>query len=249
MRRRLRTAAAVSALAVATACGRLGVPEPATDQGSYVLDLWKALFVAAAGLGAVVLGLAVFAAVRFRRRAGDDELPHQSHGNPRVEIVYVAVPLLVVMGFFGYILWVEDQTDEADGAGADVSVEVTGYRWGWRFEYPDLGVTVEAGPNEVPEMVLPTGDDVRLALTTDDVIHSYFVPEFLTKRDLIPGIENVLHVRPTREGSYTGYCAEFCGLDHAGMLFSVRVVSPDEFDSWVTAEQARVSEESQEPGG
>jgi cytochrome c oxidase subunit 2 len=115
----------------------------------------------------------------------------------------------------------------------DLSVNVIGYQWGWQFQYPAQHVTVqETNSSDTPTLVLPTNEWVHLKLTTRDVNHAFFVPGFLTKRDLIQGVNNVIELHPDRTGTYVGNCAEFCGIDHARMHFNVRVVTPADFDQW-----------------
>lgn len=214
------------------ACGdELGAPEPATRQGESVVDLWRALLVGAAALGLLVVVLVAIAVVRYRAR-GDDSLPPQRHGSALLEAIYVAVPLVVVAGFFAYTLRIDDIVNEARDE-VDVTVDVTAYRWGWRFEYPDEGVLIESIAGERPEIALPVDSTIRFHLASSDVIHSFFVPPFLTKRDLIPGLETTFDVDLTRTGEFPGHCAEFCGLDHARMNFTLLVVEADEYERWL----------------
>jgi cytochrome c oxidase subunit 2 len=119
----------------------------------------------------------------------------------------------------------------------DLSVEVTGFQWGWRFRYPAQNLTVVGDANRPPTLVLPVGANVRLRLVAADVIHSFFVPTFLVKKDMIPGVDNQLEVRPTNTGHFGGVCAEFCGLDHTRMTFSVDVVTPAEFQAFASRSQ------------
>ena len=116
-----------------------------------------------------------------------------------------------------------------------------GVPWGWRFSFPDEGVTVLSDPSGEgvpgPELWLPQRRDVRVELTSNDVIHAFWVPDFLFKRDAIPGRVNVFDVTPTTTGTYHGVCSEFCGLNHAFMTFTVKVVPADAFDRWL-GEQA-----------
>ncbi|HEY3238269.1 MAG TPA: cytochrome c oxidase subunit II, partial [Acidimicrobiia bacterium] len=129
-----------------------------------------------------------------------------------------------------------DPATAGDGAkaksGRPLAVDVTAFRWQWRFDYPAERVSVVGSPENSPDLVLPTDRPVRLRLRTADVIHSFFVPGFLGKMDVVPGLDNEFDLRPTHPGRYQGFCAEFCGLDHARMTFAVRIVSPDEFTRW-----------------
>ena len=117
-------------------------------------------------------------------------------------------------------------------------IDGVGFQWSWQFVYPDEDVTVTGGPGEPPEMVLPLDEPVELDLVSSDVNHSFWVPDFLSKRDLIQGIDNEITVTATEPGTYTGRCAEFCGLDHWRMYFSVRVVPADEFERWLDEHRA-----------
>ena len=147
-------------------------------------------------------------------------------------------PLVVVGLLFAATQAVQaDVTDVDDDA--PVVVEVVGFQWQWRFTYPEEGIsfvgTPESGP---PELVLPVGETTRFELVAEDVAHSFWVPDLLEKRDLIPGLENELDLTPTRAGTFVGRCAEFCGLQHWSMGFSVRVVERAEFDAWLSEMRA-----------
>jgi cytochrome c oxidase subunit 2 len=121
----------------------------------------------------------------------------------------------------------------------DVVVDVIGFQWQWQFKYPDHDIVVQGTPDGPPTMVVPVGSTVRLRLHANDVIHSFWVPEFLEKRDLIPEIDNQIDVDVTKEGTWQGRCAEYCGLDHWRMYFGVKAVPRDEFDEWVRENEGR----------
>ena len=236
----------LAVLAVAcmlTACStRAGVPVPATEQAEQVLSLWRVLFWAAVGVGALVLVLIAWCVVRYRRRDEDgDALPPQSPGNVPLEIAYTLAPLILAAALFA-LAWRVDARISRLSARPDVRVDVTGFQWQWRFDYPAEGVTVIGAEDRPPELVLPVGRTVRLHLVAADVIHSFYVPEFLTKRDLVPGRPVDLDLRTSRTGRFGANCAEFCGLRHSFMGFDVRVVSDQEFRDWAGTrrdEQAR----------
>jgi cytochrome c oxidase subunit 2 len=233
-----RMAGAVTVALVVGACGlpNFGAPDAVSEQGRRTLSLWRGTFVAALVVGAIVMGLILFTIVRYRRR--DDRIPHQGAHNVPLEVVYTSIPVAIVAVLFAVNVVVQGRvTDLADRP--DVTVEVVGFQWQWQFRYPDEGVTVTGGPESpAPELVLPAGRTTRLQLSSDDVIHSFWVPDFLTKRDLVPGLDNEIDVTPERPGRYVGRCAEYCGLDHWRMRFAVRVVSPGEFDRWLDQQRA-----------
>jgi len=240
-----RTAAIglVAALVLGGCSGRFGVPEPASEQGSEVLDLWRILFLVAAALGALVLGLLAWVILRYRRPKGATGLPAQRRENLPLEILYTAVPLVVVAVVFGLTLRAQGPVTRLSRTPA-LRVEVTGFQWGWRFRYPVQRVTVVGDSNTPPTLVLPVGQTTRLRVVSPDVVHSFYVPAFLVKRDAIPGIDNDLDVRPTRVGRFGGSCGEFCGLDHGRMTFDVEVVELREFERWAARQQ-----DEEQPGG
>ena len=202
----------------------------ASDQGGAIFGLWQGEVVAALVVGGLVWGLVVFAVLRYRRRG--DDVPTQRQYVVPLEVTYTVVPILVVAAIFGFTYRTQrDVNDLAEDP--DLVVDVRGFQWQWQFHYQDEDVTVTGLPDEPPVMVLPVGATVRLVLTSEDVIHSFYVPDFLYKRDAIPGVRNEIDVRVTDPGRYDGACAEFCGLDHARMTFVVEAVPRAEFDAWV----------------
>ena len=235
-------AAAVAATAAA-GCDLpgFGAPDPKSTQGESIFSLWQGFFLAALGVGALVWGLLIFVVLRYRRRS--DEIPDQKQYNIPVEVVYTAVPVLAVAVLFGFSVATEvDVTDlEPDPAA---HIDVIGFQWSWQFAYTDEGVTITGEPGEPPEMVIPVDRPVQLRLVSADVAHSFWVPDFLSKRDLIPGVDNEISVTPTETGSYVGRCAEFCGLDHWRMSYTVRVVPQDEYEAWLDEQQARAGQET-----
>ena len=224
---------------VASGCaGRGGAPEPASSQGKDVLDLWRILLGAGVALGIFVTLLVLWSVVRYRRPrdAGPADLPKQTGANIPIEVFYTVVPLIIVAVLFGLTMRTQDRVTRLSDA-PDLAVEVTGFQWGWRFRYPAQGVTVVGDANNPPTLVVPVGANVRLRLVAADVIHSFFVPAFLVKKDLIPGVDNDIEIRPTETGRFPGYCAEFCGLDHWRMTFDVEVVTPEAFEAFVEDQQ------------
>jgi cytochrome c oxidase subunit 2 len=117
-----------------------------------------------------------------------------------------------------------------------VRVRVEGFQWGWRFTFRDSGVQVVATPTAPPQLVLPVGESIDFQLVSDDVIHAFFIPRFLVKRDTVPGVDNHLQLTIDAAGTYAGQCAEFCGLLHDQMLFSIRAVPAAEFQAWLAAQ-------------
>ena len=227
-------AGSLVATSVLTSCGlpRFGAPDPASDEGSRIGHLWSGFFLAAVAVAALVWILLGIVVIRYRRRPGDDDIPNQRPYNIPMEIAYTAVPVLIVAVLFFFSVRTQEEVTKVSARPA-VRVEVIGFQWGWRFRYVGQGFTVDAEPGGQPELVLPVGAPSNLRLVAKDVDHSFWVPDFLSKRDLIPGVRNEITVTPNRAGTYVGRCAEFCGLDHWKMWFSVKVVPMSEFKAWL----------------
>ena len=232
--RALRSGMAASSALVLAGCSlpRFGAPDAASDEGRSVQHLWSGFFVTAVVVTLVVWVPLVYSLVRYRRRTGDDTLPSQRAYHIPLEITYTAIPVLIVAVLFFFSVRTERKVTAVSARPA-ARVEVIGFQWGWRFRYVDEGFTVDADPGKAPELVLPIGKPSNLRLVSSDVAHSFWVPRFLSKRDLIPGVDNEITVTPDRAGSYVGRCAEFCGLDHWRMSFSVRVVPMAEYRAWL----------------
>ncbi len=245
--RRLATWAVVTVVAMLALSGcELGefkdgyLPKGVTENSERVRTLWIGAWIALLAVGALVWGLIGWCVVAYRRRRDDNELPVQLRYNVPLEILYTIVPIFMIAVFFFYTA--RDQTalldTEQDPA---VTVNVVGKQWAWDFNYLEADVheigtqailTGEPGAEEtIPTMYLPVGERVEFVLTARDVIHSFWVPQFLQKLDVIPGRVNKFQVVPTEEGTFKGKCAELCGAYHANMLFNVKVVPRAEFDA------------------
>jgi len=221
----------------ATACQgvpHFGAPDPVTKDGHRILSLWQGSVLTALGVGAIVWSLIAWSVIRYRRRSGPSEgLPGQRSDNVPLEIFYTLTPITIVAILFGFTVFTQQKVT-AKVAKPDVVVEAVGYQWQWQFRYPDEGVVVTGTAQEPrPTMVLPVGATVRIRLRTTDVIHSFWVPRFLKKLDVIPGVENEMDVVVQDPGVFPGRCAEYCGLDHARMDFRVEAVPMADYRAWL----------------
>jgi cytochrome c oxidase subunit II len=191
----------------------------------------------------VVAGLLVWSMIRYRRRG--DELPRQVHGNNRLELTWTLIPLLLVIVLF--VITIQGQNRSLEKATRPaLEVDVLAFQWSWRFDYQGQGVQVVGSPGNVPELVVPVGQPVRIRLRSADVVHSFYVPRTLFKRQAIPGRTTEFDLTFEKVGTFQGHCVQFCGLAHADMLFRVKVVSPGEFQSWLA--QASRSGSPSQPG-
>jgi cytochrome c oxidase subunit 2 len=238
-------AAAVGILAVtltASGCTAneaffMDLPDPATKEGAITQNLWQGAWIAAWGVGIVTWGLMLWAAIAYRRRHKND-VPGQTKYNIPIEILYTVVPLIMVLGLFWFTA--RDQSEILTLSNdQQQTVNVVAYRWNWGFNYLDENVYSVGSPNDPATLVLPVNEKVKFELTSPDVIHSFWVPAFLFKMDVIPGKTNMFELTPDKVGVYPGRCAELCGVDHSRMLFTVKVVERAEFDKYIADLKAK----------
>ncbi len=219
------------------------MPEPATEEAPIILNLWNGSWIAAWAVGALTWGLMIWAIVAYRRKHRD-EVPEQTKYNVPLELLYTIVPLIMILGLFWFTARDQSEILTLDN-DQDQTVSVVGFRWSWGFNYLDqdaydLGLPVgEGSTNEPATLVLPVGEKIRFELNSPDVIHSFWVPAFLFKMDVIPGKTNAFELTPDKIGTFAGRCAELCGVDHARMLFQVKVVERAEFDEYIADLKAR----------
>ena len=226
---------AVSAILIVVAIAVIGIlsldrvrllPLQASLQAQFIDDLFKFHFYAIIILFALIVGLMLYSILVFRRKSGDTSDGIYVEGSTSLEVTWTLIPLIAVI-FIAFI--------GADVLGAverpeprPLEVTVVGSQWSWRFEYLDYGIIS-------PELVLPVDQQALLLLSSTDVIHSFWVPEFRVKQDALPGGEEMvrqLRITPTQTGNFKVLCAELCGLLHADMRADVRVVTQEEFDAW-----------------
>ncbi|HEX2194353.1 MAG TPA: cytochrome c oxidase subunit II [Candidatus Limnocylindria bacterium] len=234
----------IAMMALLVGCGMIP-PEPETETAESVFTLYNIVFAMGVAVFVGVEAFILYAVVRYRRR--DDRLPDQLHGNTVVEIIWTAIPTVIVLILFVAAAVTLGRVEErVDDPG--LTIEVTGFQWQWQFHYLDddgddrNDHTVVGNPASPPTMVVPVGEPVRVELTSSDVVHSFFVPHFLIKRDMFPpgteGADNQLEFTITEPGTYSGQCAEFCGDLHARMTFSVEAMERAAFDEWLAAAKA-----------
>ncbi|MEZ5115497.1 MAG: cytochrome c oxidase subunit II [Candidatus Nanopelagicales bacterium] len=236
-------AAAALVLLTATGCTAneaffFDLPDPASEQAPITQNLWNGAWIAAWAVGVLTWGLMLFAFFVYRRRKNSPELPEQTRYNIPIEVLYTVVPLILIIGLFYFTA--RDQAElTAVRNDEDLTVNVVGWRWSWGFNYLDEDVYEAGTPGVPPTLVLPVDEKVRFELTSPDVIHSFWVPAWLFKMDVIPGRTNVFEVTPNKIGTFAGKCAELCGVDHSRMLFNVKVVERAEYDAFIAELKAK----------
>jgi len=196
----------------------------------------------------LVWGLIFWSMIRYRRR--DDRIPRQFHQNIPIEIIYTVIPVLLVGVIFYATVISENKVDAVASKPSEI-INVTAYRWGWRFAYENSSgasqnvlIQTRAEPkllaqsatsSEYPQLVLPDNATVRIVLESSDVVHGFYIPAFNFSRYAQPGVINEFDFTPTTTGVFRGQCAQYCGLYHSEMLFSVKVVSQSDFSTWLSA--------------
>ncbi|MFB9801284.1 cytochrome c oxidase subunit II [Streptomonospora salina] len=236
------------------------MPEPITEQGHRVLTLWQGSWVAAFAVGILVWGLIIWSIIFHRKRS--EQLPPQVRYNMPIEALYTVLPIVIIAVLFYFTA--RDQTAlMSTEEEADTYVEVVAFQWSWQFNYldesyadsdgdPQTRFSAAGTPEQRPTLVLREGDVVHFDLTSPDVIHSFWIPAFAFKMDVIPGQDNEFQVKVEEgtAGTYAGRCAELCGVDHARMLFDVEVMEPDDYDAWVAEQEAQAQQQDtgEQPG-
>jgi cytochrome c oxidase subunit 2 len=220
---------------------------PVTNHTERISGLWVTSWIVLLIVGVITWGLTIWAVVAYRRRRGQTGLPVQLRYNMPIEIFYTIVPLILVLGFFAFTARdqaaIEQRFAEED---IDVKVEVIAKQWAWDFNYvnedvyspgiqgqPDLEGQGSLVESELPTLYLPVNANIEIELESRDVIHSFWVVDFLYKKDMFPGKTNYMSIATEREGTYAGKCAELCGEYHSLMLFNVEVVSQSEYDAYI----------------
>ncbi len=215
-------------------------PEPATEEARAISDLYDIVFAIAVAIFIAVEGLIVWSIFRYRRRPGDVDLPPQTHGNNFVEILWTLIPTVIVLFLFA-ISWSTLQTVDAVSEDPDLRIHVLAGQFQWQFEYLDangnhLATETQAEAAKGGGMAVPVGRNVGVTLESGDVIHAWYIPRFLFKRDVVPGQVNHFEFRVDEAEAgqvFRGQCAELCGTGHRVMLFDVLAMTQPEFDAWL----------------
>ncbi|HSH48682.1 MAG TPA: cytochrome c oxidase subunit II, partial [Halomonas sp.] len=245
--------------AAPTLAARWNMPVGVTDVSREVHFLHMAIFWISLGIGAVVFGVMFYSLFRYRHSRGAKAA--HFHENTTVEVVWTLIPFAILIAIA--IPATATLKTMYDTSQSELDVMITGQQWRWRYEYLGEDVSLVSslatprdqisgaqakGENYLLEvdqpLMLPVGRKVRLLMTSDDVIHSWWVPEFAVKQDAIPGFINENWVRVDEPGIYRGQCAELCGRDHGFMPIVVEAVQAEEFDQWLVESKAAAEQEA-----
>lgn len=204
---------------------------PYSYAASETAGLFYLLFWIALAIFILVEGLLVFFVLRYQRRA-QDEHPEQYHGNTRLEVTWTLIPAVILAVVFAFTIRTMGQVGPTTPPAQGIPIKVIGHQWWWEIQYND-GKLLTAS-----EVHVPVGQVVNVNLSSDNVIHSFWVPSLMGKTDTVPNHDNKTWLLGNTTGIFDGQCAEFCGTQHAHMLFRVIVQTPDDFNNWLAAQAA-----------
>ncbi len=246
---KLKHAVAVAVLTLVSAVGlyflfrwMFTLPTAASTQAEPIDTMFQSHFMMMAFLFAFIMVMMLYSVAVFRRRPDDDEDGPHVHGHTGLEIAWTIIPTIIVVGFGIYGTIVLGEITSKPENQTEMVVSVEGQQWSWNFRYPEQDV-------QSARLVLPVGQPVLLELQSNDVLHSFWVPEFRVKQDLVPGQVKQLRITPTELGSYRLRCAEICGTSHSQMLADVQVVSQADFEQFLIDSAFRYSDLSPEARG
>jgi cytochrome c oxidase subunit 2 len=198
------------------------LPTSASEEFDRIQDIYWFATVISIVIFSLVTAVVVYAVWKWRVSPDDDADGPPIHGNTKLEVIWTAIPavLVIVLGILSAVVLSENGKAE----DSPVEVKAIGQQFAWKFDYGDFS----SG-----ELVLPVNEQVKVTMEALDVIHSFWVPEFGQKQDAVPGMETSILVTPTRTGEFAVVCTELCGLGHATMRAKARVVTRAEFDAWM----------------
>ena len=212
----------------------LGFEEGVTSVNDISLSLWQGSWIAAAVVGVFTLVLILWPAVFHRAKAGKGEFPKQTQYNVPVEVAYTIIPFIIVAVLFYFTAVKQNEIVEKTTTYAH-EITVDGFQWSWQFGYPEAGpkALVTGTPANPPTLVVPLGERVRYTITSNDVVHGFWVPAFMIQMMNLPGVTNSLEFTANKLGSYPGRCNILCGRNHSQMLFTVKVVTPSDYKTYL----------------
>jgi cytochrome c oxidase subunit 2 len=217
----------------------MGFPKGASNVNDISLPLWQGAWITAAVVGIFTFILIIWPAIFHRVRADKPEFPKQTQYNIPVEILYTVIPFIIVAVLFYFTAVKQEKiVDLKTPAKHQISVE--GFQWSWQFGYADAGpeAVVTGTPELPPTLYLPLGESVRFKITSNDVVHGFWIPAFMSQIQNLPGVTNYLQLTATELGEFPGRCNILCGRNHAQMLFKVKVVTPEQYESYLSSLKA-----------
>jgi cytochrome c oxidase subunit 2 len=220
-----------------TGCAKvsgLGFEEGLSSVNDISLSLWQGAWIAGGVVGVFTLILILWPAVFHRAKAGKGEFPKQTQYNVPVEVAYTIIPFIIVAVLFYYTAVKQTEIVEKT-SNYKHEILVDGFQWSWQFSYPEAGpkAVVTGTPAQPPTLYVPLGEKVRYTITSNDVVHGFWIPAFMIQMQNLPGVTNYLEFTANKLGTYPGRCNILCGRNHSQMLFSVKVVTPGEYKTYL----------------
>ena len=210
-------------------------PVNAASSTEEIDTLYDVLLIVSVPIFVLVMTVAIYSVMRFRARPGDMRDGAPIHGNTRLEVIWVAVPTLIVSALAAYAWIVLDDVEAAKPN--ELKITVVSQQFAWSFKYPQYGNFTSE------QLYLPKDRPVKFDVTSKDVLHSFWVPSFRLKTDSVPGLTTHIRLTPSRLGRYDVVCAELCGLGHSTMRQYAHVIEPAAFDDWVAEQRKAAAEE------
>ena len=212
----------------------LGFEEGVTSVNDISLSLWQGAWIAGGVVGVFTLILILWPAVFHRAKASKGEFPKQTQYNVPVEVAYTIIPFIIVAVLFYYTAVKQTEIVEKT-SNYKHEILVDGFQWSWQFSYPEAGpkAVVTGTPAQPPTLYVPLGEKVRYTITSNDVVHGFWIPAFMIQMQNLPGVTNYLEFTANKLGTYPGRCNILCGRNHSQMLFSVKVVTPAEYKTYL----------------
>jgi len=220
-----------------TGCAKvsgLGFEEGLSSVNDISLSLWQGAWIASAVVGVFTLILILWPAVFHRAKASKGEFPKQTQYNVPVEVAYTIIPFIIVAVLF-YFTAVKQTEIVEKTSNYKHEIVVDGFQWSWQFSYLDAGpkAVVTGTPANPPTLYVPLGEKVRYTIVSNDVVHGFWIPAFMIQMQNLPGVTNYLEFTANKLGTYPGRCNILCGRNHSQMLFSVKVVTPAEYKTYL----------------
>jgi len=246
-KRTLRAAAVIApALLLLSGCSfdlknvsGMGFPKGVSSVNDISLSLWQGAWIAAGVVGVFTFILIIWPAVFHRANASKGEFPKQTQYNVPVEILYTVIPFIIVAVLFYFTAVKENKIiDKTTPVKHEISVE--GIQWSWQFGYPEAGekAVVTGTPANPPTLYLPQGESVRFTITSNDVVHGFWIPAFMIQMQNLPGETNHLQFTANKLGEFPGRCNILCGRNHSQMIFKVKVVTPEQYQNYLDSLKA-----------
>jgi cytochrome c oxidase subunit 2 len=212
----------------------LGFPKGVSSVNDISLSLWQGAWIAAAVVGVITFILIIWPAIFHRAKPSKGEFPKQTQYNIPVEILYTVIPFVIVAVLFYFTAVKETKiVDLKQPAAHEISVE--GFQWSWQFAYPEAGAkaVVTGTPENPPTLYLPKGESVRFKITANDVVHGFWIPAFMIQMQNLPDRTNYIQFTAQELGEFPGRCNILCGRNHSQMIFKVKVVTPEQYQSYL----------------